>query len=200
MSNHRRVVFIGCASLLGWSTLSSSCDRCYSSGTTVQQTCQQAGAFTVNVAPVFVVSCAPVFDWSGIAGHSQLTLQRGCTTDDQLWVIVSFPRAVNEASFSLPSPEVSVVAEFAPGIPSPRGDPNPRPRFTTSDASLEVSSGTAVVHSSINYGASANQENYGIDASVDMQFRAKTGEEFSIAGQVVESDCVLHTTPYCQGD
>jgi hypothetical protein len=200
MSRHRRVVVIGCASLLCWSTLSSSCDSCYSSGTTVQQTCQQSGAFAVNVAPVFVVSCAPAFAWTGIAGHSQLTLQRGCSTDDQLWVIVSFPRAVNEASFSLSSPDVSVVAELAPAVPSPRGDPNPRPRFATSDATLEVISGTAVVHSSINYSASANQDNYGIDASVDIHLRATTGEEFSIAGQVVESDCVLHTTPYCQGD
>jgi len=55
-----------------------------------------------------------------------------------------------------------------------------------------------VVHSSINY--SASQENYGIEADVDIHFRTGTGEEFSIAGRVVESACVLHTTPYCQGD
>jgi len=200
MPNHRRVVLVGFASLLCWSTISSSCNRCYTTGTIEQQICRQSGAFTVNAAPTFVLSCAPAFEWVGILGQSRLTIQRGCATDDQLWVIVSFPHGVADATFSLPSPEVSFYAELAPAVSSPRGDPNPRPHFNTSDASLEVSSGSVVVHSIINYGASVNQENYGIDANIDIHLRATTGEEFSIAGQVVESDCIVRTTPYCQGD
>ena len=186
------------ASLFCLSIMSSSCDHCYQSGTSVSQTCQQSGAFTVNVAPVFAVACAPKFDWTGTNGHSFVSIGNGCTTDDNFWISVSFPREVSEVSYMLPSPEVSISAIFSPAVPSPRNAPNPRPTFDTSQSSLAVSSGTVVVHSSINY--SASQENYGIDADVDIHFRTGTGEEFSIAGRVVESACVLHTTPYCQGD
>ena len=196
MTNHRR--FIPLASLLGLSIVSSGCNDCYYSGTSVSQTCQQSGAFSVNVAPVFAVACAPSFDWIGINGHSLLSIGNGCATDDNFWVNVTFPRGVSEASYTLPSPEVYISASFSPALPPARGDPNPRPRFETSQSSLAVSSGTVVVHSSINY--SPSQENYGIDADVDIHFRTSTGAEFSIAGHVVESGCALHTTPYCQAD
>ena len=195
MTNHRG--FIPLASLLCLSITSSSCDDCYYSGTSVSQTCQQSGAFTVNVAPVFAVACAPRFDWTGINGHSLLSIQKGCATDDSFWVSVSFPRGVSEASYTLPSPEVTISAVFSPAVPPARGDPNPRPTFDTSQSSLAVSSGTVVVHSSLNY--SPSQENYGIDADLDIHFQASTGAEFSIAGHAVESACALHTTPYCQG-
>jgi hypothetical protein len=111
---------------------------------------------------------------------------------------VSFLNVVHETTYTLPSQEVYISAAFAPVAPPARNDPNPRPRFDTSQSSLAVTSGTVVVHSRINY--SSSQENYGIDADLDIHFRASTGAEFSIAGNVVERACVLHTTPYCQGD
>jgi hypothetical protein len=196
MTIHRR--FIPLASLLCLSITSSSCNDCYTSGTSVSQTCQQSGAFIVNVAPVFAVTCAPKFDWTGINGHSLLSIQNSCSTDDSFWVNVSFPRGVSEASYTVPSPEVYISASFSPSVPPARNDPNPRPTFGTSQSSLAVSSGIVVVHSSINY--SANQESYGIDADMDIHFRTSSGAEFSIVGHAVESACVLHTTPYCQGD
>jgi hypothetical protein len=196
MTNDRG--FIPLVSLVCLLLTSSACNDCYYSGTSVSQTCQQSGAFVVNVAPVFAVACAPNFDWTGINGHSMLSIQRGCATDDNLWVTVSFLSVVGETSYTLPSQEVYISASFSPAVPPARNDPNPRPTFDTSQSSLTVSSGTVMVHSNINY--SSSQENYGIDADVDIHFRASTGAEFSISGHVTEGACVLHATPYCQGD
>jgi hypothetical protein len=194
MSNQSRAVAFGFAALL---CMLSGCDDCYASGVATEQTCQESGAFTANLSPGVSFACAPSFRWTGTQGKSLLSASNDCANDASFWVNVSFPRGVSEASYPLPSPEVGIAAHFAPA-PPPGVERPPRQWFETADGSLVVASGTVVVHSSIDYGGSA--DNYGIDADVDVHFRAATGEEFSVAGHVLASQCVLRNVPWCTGD
>jgi hypothetical protein len=198
VSKHRRLIPL--TSLLCLLIAFSACDDCYSSGVRVEQTCQVSGTFTLSVAPLFNVACPPALDWDGNHGSSFVSIYNGCTTDDGFWVLVSFPRGVTEISYPLPSSEVGVSASFEPAIPPARDDPNPRPTFSTDRGSLALVGGAALIHSSTNYGAASGQENYGIDAELDLRFWTSTGAELSVSGRVVADQCVLQSTRYCVGD
>ena len=178
-----------------------SCDNCYAVSTDTVQSCQQSGAFTATVPSSFVVACAPKLGWTGYLGRSFFTIETGCSTDDDYWVSVPLPPGAGAATYSLPSTVVPVSASFGPATPPPsRGVANPRPTFSTSQYTLRVTSGTIVVHSNVNYGASSNQDNYGIDVDATIELEASAGDRFSIAGHLVESACVLTTTTGCMAD
>jgi len=193
------------SSLIFLSILLSACEKCRDDGKSTIQTCTQSSTLSVNVAPGFALTCAPMVIWHGGTGRcgdelcpSDLEIFNGCEKDSEVGVFLSIPR-VNQTTYALPSPTVAINASFGPSVLT-RSDPNPGPAYDTANGSLEVVSGSLLVQSSTNYGAGANDEDYGVDADIEIYFRASTGAEFSITGQVVEAACTLQYESYCSFD
>jgi hypothetical protein len=187
------------------SILLSACEKCRDDGKSTIQTCAQSSTLSVDVAPGFAITCAPLVIWHGGTGRcndelcpSELDIFNGCEKDSEVGLFLWIPR-VNETTYALPSSLVAMGAYFGPSTLK-RSEPNPGPAYDTSDGSLEVVSGALSVHSSTNYGAGANDEDYGVDADIAIYFQTNTGAEFSITEHVVESACTLQYESYCSFD
>jgi hypothetical protein len=195
----RNVPTICLATLTLLCALVGACDDCYTSGVSVEQTCQVSGEFTASLAPGVSFPCPPSFAWTGQNNGTDsliLTVQNDCPRDASFWVNVYIPEGVSAGTYPLPSSDIGIAAHFSPQ--PPEGERPVRRWFDTADGTLAVVAGTVVVHSSIDYGGVA--PNYGLDAALDIALQATSGEGFSVAGRVVASECVLHEVRWCTGD
>jgi hypothetical protein len=109
-----------------------------------------------------------------------MTFAEGCGTDSMYWANVLLPPNAGAASYTLPSQEVTVEAEFYL--------PTMEPQLTTQFGSLKVTSGAITVES---------RSTLGIEADVDIEFDSTAGDHLSIVGHVVESNCTLEQSTYC---